>query len=58
MREDACPLDYREARVDRTIVHLERAIDPLPVVIVFDNSEASHPFRLEAVYRDGARLGP
>ena len=35
---------------------LQRSIDFLPLVIVFDNSDLAHPYRLEAVYRDGEQV--
>ena len=46
-----------EARFARTLATLERAIDTLPVAVIFDNTDLAHPFRLEAVYRGGKRIG-
>ena len=45
-----------EARFARTLANLERAIAVLPLVVIFDNTDLAHPFRLEAVYRGGKRL--
>lgn len=47
------PDDKLEGRFARTLANLQRAIDSLPLVIVFDNSDLTAPYRLEAVYRDG-----
>jgi len=52
------PDDKLESRFDRTLANLQRAIQSLPVVVVFDNSDLSRPYRLEAVYRNGERAGP
>ena len=38
------------ARFERTEANLCRAIERLPRVIVFDNSDLAKPYRLEAVY--------
>ncbi len=46
-----------EARFQRALVNLERAITALPVVVVFDNTDLARPFRLEAVYQSGTRIG-
>jgi len=40
------------------LANLERGIEELPVVIVFDNSDLGRSFRLEAVYREGQRIAP
>ena len=50
------PDDRLEARFGRTLANLARAIDRLPVVIVFDNSDLARPFSLEAIYRDGVPM--
>lgn len=50
------PDEKLEARFERTLENLERAIDSLPLVVVFDNSDLAHPYRLEAVYRDGEQV--
>jgi len=47
-----------EARFQRTRANLERAINALPVVIIFDNTDLARPFRLEAVYKHGKRIRP
>ena len=45
-----------EARFARTEKNLERAIERLPRVIVFDNSDLAQPYRLEAVYENGVAV--
>jgi len=52
------PDEKIEARFQRTLANLERAIEALPVVIIFDNTNLGRPFQLEAVYEQGRRLGP
>lgn len=52
------PDEKLEARFARTLDNLERAIRSLPVVLVFDNSDLARPYQLEAVYRDGEKIGP
>jgi len=52
------PDDKLETRFERTLSNLQRAIDSLPAVILFDNSDLSQPYRLEAVYENGQRIGP
>jgi predicted ABC-type ATPase len=47
-----------ESRFQRTLANLERAIKSLPVVIIFDNTNLGRPFRLEAIYEQGRRIGP
>jgi predicted ABC-type ATPase len=47
-----------EARFERTLANLERAIKELPVVVIFDNTNLARPFQLEAVYEQGRRIGP
>jgi len=49
------PDEKLESRFDRTSANLELA---LPIVIVFDNTDLARPYRLEAVYRAGKRIGP
>ena len=51
------PDEKLEDRFPRTIANLERAIKTLPAVVVFDNTSISSPFRLEAVYEAGVRIG-
>jgi len=50
------PDDKLEARFDRTLANLERAIQRLPVVLVFDNTDFARPYRLEAAYQNGQRI--
>lgn len=50
------PDEKLRARFDRTQGNLRRAINELPHVLVFDNSDLSRPFRLVAAYRDGKPL--
>ncbi len=52
------PDDKLEARFHRTLANLERAINALPVVIIFDNADLARPFRIEAVYKQGRRIRP
>jgi len=52
------PDEKLEARFARTLANLERAVRALPLVLVFENSDLARPYRLEAVYRDGERIGP
>jgi predicted ABC-type ATPase len=52
------PDEKLEARFQRTLANLERAINALPIVVIFDNSNLARPFQLEAVYEKGRRLGP
>jgi predicted ABC-type ATPase len=47
------PADKLAARFDRTLVNLQRAIQGLPFVHVFDNSDLRHPFRKVAEFKDG-----
>lgn len=47
------PNEKLEARFQRTLDNLERAILKLPVVVIFDNADLARPYRLEAVYRGG-----
>jgi predicted ABC-type ATPase len=49
------PDEKLQQRFERTLANLDRAIQSLPLVIVFDNSDLANPYRLEAVYQDGAR---
>jgi predicted ABC-type ATPase len=40
-------------RFSRTLANLKRAIDALPLVIIYDNSDLSSPFQLESVWMNG-----
>lgn len=48
------PAEKLLARFPRTLNNLKRAIHELPYVLVFDNSDLSHPFRKVAELRRGA----
>ena len=41
------------SRFERTQVNLARAIQRLPHVLIYDNSDLSHPYRLVERYRNG-----
>ena len=43
-------------RFERTLANLRRAIDSLPLVVVFDNSDMSRPYQLEAIYQNGTTI--
>lgn len=47
------PNEKLEARFARTQANLARAIQRLPHVLVFDNSDLSHPYRLVERYQNG-----
>jgi predicted ABC-type ATPase len=49
------PGDKLATRFPRTLANLERAIQVLPHVIVFDNSDLARPFRKVAEYVEGKR---
>tara|TARA_Y100001934_G_scaffold241519_1_gene296600 strand:+ start:556 stop:738 length:183 start_codon:yes stop_codon:yes gene_type:complete len=50
------PDEKLELRFDRSLANRDRAIEALPLVVILDNSNLSHPYRLEAVYREGLRI--
>ena len=50
------PDDKLVSRFRRTLDNLQLAIDKLPHVLVFDNSDLSQPFQHAATYRDGRRV--
>ena len=52
------PDEKLEARFQRTLANLERAIKVLPVVIIFNNTDLARPFQLEAVYEKARRIVP
>lgn len=52
------PDEKLETRFDRTLANLNLAIRSLPLVILFDNSDLSRPYRLEAIYQTGNRVYP
>jgi predicted ABC-type ATPase len=47
------PDEKLEQRFERTLANLDRAIELLPLVVVFDNSDLRRPYRLEAIYQEG-----
>ena len=47
------PAEKLAARFPRTMRNLARAIQRLPYVLVFDNTELAHPFRQAAEFRVG-----
>ena len=49
------PVDKLRSRFSRTLSNLHAAIERLPHVMVFDNSDLARPFRLVAIYEDGHR---
>ena len=49
------PDEKLEARFERTKKNLQQAIERLPRVIVFDNSDLAKPYQLEAIYTGGVR---
>lgn len=49
------PADKIRSRFARTLANLHAAIQRLPHVMVFDNSDLARPFRLVAIYEDGQR---
>lgn len=44
------------SRFDRTRANLERAIERLPHVVIFNNSDLDHPYRLAGLYENGRRI--
>lgn len=49
------PVDKIRSRFSRTLSNLHAAIQRLPHVMVFDNSDLARPFRLVAIYENGQR---
>lgn len=47
------PDDKLRSRFSRTLANLQRATTQLPHVLVYDNSDMSHPYRLVEVWEDG-----
>lgn len=47
------PDEKLSTRFERTQANLRRAIEQLPHVIIFDNSDMARPYRLIATYRHG-----
>jgi predicted ABC-type ATPase len=50
------PDDKLQSRFDRTLNNLQRAIERLPHVLLFDNSDLSRPFQHVETYHDGKRV--
>lgn len=48
------PLEKLATRFARTLANLKGAINQLPLVLVYDNSDLSAPFRKVAEYEQGA----
>jgi predicted ABC-type ATPase len=51
------PDEKLEARFARTQANLKRAIERLPHVLIFDNSDLGRPYQLVERYRHGRRVG-
>jgi len=49
------PCEKLRARFPRILVNLKRAIQLLPVVFIYDNSDMAIPFRIVAKYHNGVR---
>ncbi len=47
------PDEKLQARFERIKANLARAIEKLPHVLIFDNTDLCRPFRLAGQYRDG-----
>lgn len=47
------PDEKLQQRFPRTLANLKRAIERLPVVLVYDNSDLANPYRLVAIFRNG-----
>lgn len=50
------PDEKLTARFERTKANLHRAIERLPQVLVFDNSDLARPFQLAEIYKQGKRV--
>ena len=51
------PAEKLSARFPRTMKNLARAIEKLPHVLVFDNSDLANPFRKVAEFERGKTVG-
>ena len=49
------PDDKLESRFSRTLANLQRAIESLPLVIIYDNSDMTAPFQHEAIWTHGVK---
>ncbi|MEW4561645.1 zeta toxin family protein [Bremerella sp. JC770] len=50
------PIEKLKTRFPRTLANLTRAIQQLPRVLVFDQSNLQHPYRLVAHFEEGRRV--
>lgn len=50
------PPDKIVQRYPRTLANLVRAVEVLPAVLIYDNSDLARPFELIAEYRDGMAI--
>jgi predicted ABC-type ATPase len=50
------PLDKLTSRFPRTVANLKIAIQKLPIVLVYDNSDSATPFRKVAEYQNGRAI--
>jgi predicted ABC-type ATPase len=50
------PDEKLKARFKRTKANLQRAIESLPHVVVYDNSNLEQPYRLVEVYENGQQV--
>lgn len=50
------PDEKLRARFERTQVNLQRAIDRLPHVVIYDNSDLNNPYQLAEIYERGNRV--
>lgn len=52
------PVEKLQSRFARTQANLRRAIERLPHVLVYDNSDLHRPYRLVRRYHQGTQIGP
>ena len=52
------PDEKLRSRFDRTQANLRRAIESLPHVLVYDNNDLDHPYKLVHCYENGQRIEP
>lgn len=50
------PTDKLTARFPRTMANLGQAVRELPCLSIFDNDDLENPFRLAAIFKNGARV--
>ena len=55
-RDHDVPDDKLRARFERTLANLQRAIERLPHVIVFNNQDLNNPYQLIAAYENGRAM--